>query len=67
MNKKGADSHVTPHVPHRLSTPLTVRVGHMLALRDGLWNILEVVSERVTKVTVSFTVQHKTQEPVCRG
>lgn len=55
MNKKGDDPHVTPRVPHILSTPLTVRIGHMLALRDRLWNVLEVVSERVTKVMVSVT------------
>lgn len=59
MNKKRDNSHVTPSVPHILSTPLTVRIGHMLALRDRLWNILEVVSERVTKGMVSVTAQHK--------
>lgn len=44
---------VAPGASHPLSTQLTVRVGHMLALRDSFWNIFEVVPGRGTTRTMT--------------
>lgn len=42
-----------PRASHPLSTQLTVRVGHVLALRDSFRNIFEVVPGRGRKRTMT--------------